>query len=149
MKNNYKDKRDNTYGKFKRFSEALRHRYHRSDMSWEEWEEYDALFEQMRKDCKLDWEANYDEWCRYVRSLGQSNHSKPNCKHNRLAHRKIYGNTGESKYRKFSSKLDDMLDEVDDFRNPQLSEFGEKELQAERDWILDVFDTSDYDKTSI
>lgn len=138
MRNNKKDKFENLLGKYLNEQKRLDEKYHKAnrelrkrtiglrnenadnkELSHEYYEESSKLahgkseetFKLIEK-FNLDCRKNAENWAKYMRFIGHGAHNKVNVKHCRNTKKKLFCTTARNKYRKFNSKLDDMIDEI-------------------------------------
>lgn len=88
MKNNKKDKLDHRLMDYKRKSDQLEQRHLAGEMNTKEWLDLEEELQHEFGVCCVG--KDFENFCKYLRLIGRSNHGKCNIKHDR--NRKIVGN---------------------------------------------------------
>lgn len=88
MKNNKKDNLEHRLMNYKRKSDQLEQRHRGGEMNTEEWLNHEEKLQHEFGVCAVG--KDFENFCKYLRLIGRSNHGKCNIKHDRK--RKIVGN---------------------------------------------------------
>ena len=109
MKNNKKDNLEHHMMYYKRKSDQLEQRWHRGEMNTQEWFELEEDLQREFGVCECG--KDFENFCKYLRLIGRSNHGKCNIKHDRnrkiVGYKKMVKNDKQKDLDKVEKKLHD------------------------------------------
>lgn len=109
MKNNKKDNLEHRLMDSKRKSDQLEQRRRRGEMNTQEWLD---LEEELQDEFGVKATGkNFENFCKYLRLIGRSNHGKCNIKHDRnrriVGYKKMVKNEKQKEFDKVDKKIQD------------------------------------------
>lgn len=112
MKNNKKDNLEHRLMNYKRKSDQLEQRWRRGEMNAQEWLDLEEELQHEFGVCAVG--KDFENFCKYLRLIGRSNHGKCNIKHDRnrkiVGYKKMVKNEKQKEFDKADKKLQDEED---------------------------------------
>lgn len=109
MKNNKKDNLEHRLMDYKRKSDQLEQRMKAGEITTEEWLGLEDKLQDEFGVCAFG--KNFENFCKYLRLIGHSNHGKCNIKHDRnrriVGYKKMVKNEKQKEFDKVDKKLQD------------------------------------------
>lgn len=107
MKNNKKDKLEHRLMDYKRKSKILKQRMRGGEFDLEEWSDLEDELQREFGVCAFG--KDFENFCKFLRLIGRSNHGKCNIKHDRnrkiVGYKKVVKNDKQKDFDKVEKKL--------------------------------------------